>query len=517
LKFPIQPENLLRLRLSFFEVMLYGVLALLARLKFAKASLVDGIPYFLEQECYVRLTRARSLLEDGTWFQRFHGFENFPEGIVSSMTAGPDWILGAMTVFFAGESAESLRWAGWWSGPLCGVIFMCLLVIFSRPLPKQYVVGRHLFLLTFAVAPVLAWTGAAGRPGEAMLVSGLFTMALLLELRRWHEPSPGPAIAAGICWGALLWISLWESGLMLIALTLFNLSFRGRERWWTAGLAVGIGLILWSLERFPTHGAMLVSGPEAARWMETLPSVQPTPLSYWPSAGWGLLVVIAFFLKNRPREIPPAAGVWIGLAAACTLLSIWQLRWFPFFVCLAGFLILIAWPWLSRNWKIGVVALQITPLLIWTAIEWNQRLFPMENARLLSRALETLPEEGAIMAPPRHAGQVIYETGRPVVAGPSPQSLPGILETARFYTTDDFRVATQILEERNVDTILLSRPEKLIGRCAYLMGIEASTLRHNQQLVTWRLWNFKALPDAFQILYASPHFRIYRFLPGENQ
>lgn len=492
----------------------YGVLAFAARLKFAKASLVEGIPYFLEPECYVRLIRARTFLEDGSWFQRFHAFENFPEGIVSSLTSGPDWVIAVAAVFFSGDQEASLAWAGWWAGPLCGAIFTVLLVILSRPLPPHYKWGRHLFLATFAIAPVLAWTGAAGRPGEAMLVSGLFALALLFELRRWHESSVFTPIAAGICWGGLLWISLWEAGLMLIALSLFNLSFRGKERWWTPAGATTIGIILWSLERFPTHGAMLVSGPEAARWMQMLPSVQPTPTGFWWSAGLGLPLVAAFFLKNRPQEVPPSAGVWMGLTAACLLLSVWQLRWFPFLVTLGGFLILVAWPQLGRNWKVATFALQILPLIIWNGIEWN-RLQPMKPSRALSLALQAIPAGGAILAPPQHTGQVLFETGQPVVAGPSPQSLPGILDTSRFFSTEDFRLAAEILEKRKVEWILLTRPEPLIAQSAHLIGKDATRLSNNRQLVTWRLWDYKALPEAYQIRYASQQFKIYQIRKAE--
>jgi len=510
LKHYLNPETLLRLRFSILEILLYGFLALLARLKFGKASLVEGIPYFLEQECYIRLIRARNFLEDGSWFQRFHRFENFPEGIVSSLTSGPDWVIAATAMLFSGDAVTSLARAGWWVGPLCGALFTILLVILSRPLPPHFKWGRHLFLITFAIAPVLAWTGGAGRPGEAMLVSGLFALALLFELRRWHEPSIFTPIAAGICWGGLLWISLWEAGLMLIALTLFNLSFRGWERWWTPAGAAVLGIFLWSLERFPTHGAMLVSGPEAARWMQMLPAVQPTPATFWLSAGLGLPVVIAFFFKNRPRETPPAAGVWIGLTAACALLALWQLRWFPFFVTLAGFLIMNGWPHLSRNWKVTAAVLQILPLLVWNVIEWN-RLQPLQTSQALSQALEAIPENGPVLGPPKHSGQIAFETGSPVVAGPSPQSLPGILETARFYTTDDFRVADQLLRERNVKWIIVTRPDSLIAESAELLGKEAGKLKNNRQLVTWRLWDYKALPESFQIRYASQRFKIYQY------
>ena len=79
---------------------------------------------------------------------------------------------------------------------------------------------------------------------------------------------------------------------------------------------------------------------------------------------------------------------------------------------------------------------------------------------------------GAFLAPWWQSPAIAYWTRRPGVAGSSHQSLPGIVDTARFYLTDKNDEAAAILKKRRVTHVLADAAEREIETSAALLGIE---------------------------------------------
>ena len=114
-----------------------GLLALLA-LAFAarcwnlRDVFVQGRIYFVDADCYSRMTRARMVAGGEALVIRHHDFENFPAGITPHTTAPLDWLIvagkGALDLGFAifdrGKTsvlrAQTLDLAGALISPLLG-------------------------------------------------------------------------------------------------------------------------------------------------------------------------------------------------------------------------------------------------------------------------------------------------------------------------------------------------------------------------------------------------------------
>ena len=91
-----------------------GLLALLA-LTFAARCYnyenvfhADGRIYFLEGDCYSRMTRVKMVCE-GQWVIRHHDFENWPQGTTPHTTAPFDWLIAGLK----GITDCGLRIADW--------------------------------------------------------------------------------------------------------------------------------------------------------------------------------------------------------------------------------------------------------------------------------------------------------------------------------------------------------------------------------------------------------------------
>src|SRR5207237_4439510 len=72
---------------------------------------VGGRIYFLDADCYSRMTRARQLAAGEALIIRHHDFENWPAGTTPHTTAPMDWAIVALARIsdFGFESLASLR------------------------------------------------------------------------------------------------------------------------------------------------------------------------------------------------------------------------------------------------------------------------------------------------------------------------------------------------------------------------------------------------------------------------
>ena len=76
----------------------FCVLAFAVRCWNLRDTFVDDRIYFIDPDCYSRMTRAASIAEGGPLIIRHHDFENWPNGITPHTTAPMDWLIAGLKV-----------------------------------------------------------------------------------------------------------------------------------------------------------------------------------------------------------------------------------------------------------------------------------------------------------------------------------------------------------------------------------------------------------------------------------
>jgi hypothetical protein len=64
-----------------------------------------------------------------------------------------------------------------------------------------------------------------------------------------------------------------------------------------------------------------------------------------------------------------------------------------------------------------------------------------------------------------------YWSGQPGVAGSSHESLPGIAESARFFVSQDWETARQVLQNHSVTWLIVYDPERAAQNAAAILGL----------------------------------------------
>ena len=443
-----------------------------------------GGVFFIDGDCYSRMTRAKMVTE-GHWVIRHHDFENAPDGITPHTTAPLDWMIVAVKPLVdlvlaiadpRGRSllrGQTLDVAGALISPLLSVLTAAWLWWWAGHMRLPF---RAATVLLFALSPILVHGGVLGRPDHQSLLILTLAVALGCELRLVHSADDAHivrrawSIAAGSAWGISLWVSLYEPLVLLLAVTAMrlvsdreNFFARGRRSIWVAVAAwVAVAVLVdgWRMS-WPDPALREYFG----RWSATigeLRHVNPAKPLLWQ---WiGLLGLVGpVLLWQAGREDRRAFGI---LAAVALLLgfTLWQMRW-GYFLALAFAMSL---PWQLRAlgrprvaWIVFVVTL--FPL----GFSWFRTLHPdeatdeahawrRESQASLRRIAGKLrgPERATFLAPWWMSPQVAYWSGQPGVAGTSHQSLGGILDTARYYLAADGGKVAGILRKRGVKWIV---------------------------------------------------------------
>ena len=471
-----------------------------------------GGVFFVDGDCYSRMTRAK-MVADGQWTIRHHDFENFPDGITPHTTAPLDWLIVslkpvvgfAISIFDPRASSvlrnQSLDVAGALISPLLGVATALWLWWWAGRMRLPF---RAAVLLLFALSPILVHGTVLGRPDHQSLLILLLAVALGCELRLVHSADDEKivrrawSIAAGSAWGIALWVSLYEPLVLLLAVVAMRvvcdrreMLARGRRSGWAAIFGwVMLGLLVdgWRLQ-WPDPALR----ESFVRWSATIGELRHMDLAgplLWEWIGLlGFVFPILLWIAGRKDRRA------FGILAAVALLfgfTIWQLRW-GYFLALAFAMSL---PWQLRAFRqtwLGWVAFAVA---LWPIItSWAGTLHPEEKTRedhawrefsqatLRGIAVKMRgPERAAFLAPWWMSPQIAYWSGQPGIAGTSHQSLPGTVESARFYLGSDPVQAEKILRERQVRWViadsasydLLQRDQLLaVTNSATLLGLRA--------------------------------------------
>ena len=528
-----------RFVLIFAEIALLSALILATRCANYQDVFVAGNIYFVDADCYARMTRVQMCEAKPGLIVRHHGFENFPQGTTPHTTVPLDYLILGLLLLLKPFTAHALDLAGAFVSPLLALLDGWFLWWWSRQMNFQY---RWVMLSLYAISPILVHGTELGRPDHQSLSMLLVTIAICAE---WsHREATGPpsarwGIVSGVAWGLAIWNSAYESLILLVLVMVFQLACHaiaqqrrvpGDKEAPHSGAATAksrgaeglcfvliIAIALLIERRIPSL-SILHPDPIFKNWARTigeLVHVSPTNPVWLRWCGYLLLVapfLIWMNIRTRGGGAHPfdfaqgrlgrALLVYV-LLFATYLLTIWQARWGYFFVLIFALAlpVLLA-PIKSRTAVWIAFVLSIFPILR----DWDERLWPNEtqlaarverrneSAQLRKLALsmqsrDVLP----FLAPWWLSPSIAYWSGQPGVAGSSHESLNGIADSARFFLSDDLQKAREILQNHRVAWV-----------CAY----DADRVAQNSAAV---LSQALPLPPLCRVLDRTPG-QVPRFL-----
>ncbi|PYL05842.1 MAG: hypothetical protein DME34_10470 [Verrucomicrobia bacterium] len=80
-------------------------------------------------------------------------------------------------------------------------------------------------------------------------------------------------------------------------------------------------------------------------------------------------------------------------------------------------------------------------------------------------------EQRAFLAQWWLSPQIAYWSRQPAVAGSSHESLPGIAQSARFFLSQDWQTARQVLQNHSVTWLIIYDPERAAENSAAILGL----------------------------------------------
>ncbi|MEY5025008.1 MAG: hypothetical protein RLZZ244_536, partial [Verrucomicrobiota bacterium] len=222
--------------------------------------LVSGRLYFVDADCYSRMTRARMVSEAPGRVIHHQTFENWPEGVWSHATAPMDYLIVGLERLvrwgwpragrFSELGRESLDVAGALVSPLLGLGMVAFVFLWAAGLRRadgRRLSGWWMAPVLVAVGPALVHATRFGRPDHQSLLVVLLGVALGSEQRMGMALSRGWAVVGGLAWGGALWVSLFEPVVLLGATCVLGCALGGRawmnrkRAWWALSLGGMLG------------------------------------------------------------------------------------------------------------------------------------------------------------------------------------------------------------------------------------------------------------------------------------
>ena len=503
----------------------------------------NGGVYFVDADCYSRMTRVRMVCAHPGEVIREHRFENYPFGTDPHTTVPFDYAIYALRlVLQPWYGVRALDLAGAWISPLLGLATIFAVWLWAE---RAQMPGRSFGLLILAASPIVAHGFDLGRPDHQSLIFLCMAVSLAAEWQLWLGPSRGWGIVSGAAWALGLWTSLYEPT-VLLALVLAAALIWNRpallQRARLPGLVIGGGILLvalgiegWRISAPPGFGENGAAEYFAAwsRQIGELASLPPWSPTLYAWTGLGLLVAPVLLLLDRGPEKPLARANLLLLLAVFAM-TCWQVRW-GYFLPLVYALSL---PWqivaIPARWRPVAVALLV--LGLWPmASEWWTRLHPApalieslaeqrtdavllretaafirQNAAQTPAPADNSPAAG-ILAPWWLSPALVYWSGEPALAGSSHESLPGIVDVARFYTTADAQIAAAVLRRRRVRWVVAYEPDRVLRTAAPLLGLTKISTRAMGLLL---YQHPEAAPSFLRLALVNPYFKIYEVQVG---
>ncbi len=489
--------NVIRGIVAVLEIAFLSALILATRCANYQDVFVAGNIYFVDADCYARMTRVQMCAEKPGLIVRHHDFENFPHGTTPHTTAPFDYLVLSLSLLLKPFTAQPLDLAGAWISPLLSLIAGWFLWWWSRRMRFRY---RWVMLLLYAISPILVHGAELGRPDHQSLLILLVTIAICAEWSVQMKPAEIVAstevdkwaVVSGVAWGLAMWVSVYEPLVIFFVVTatafLINraaLFRRDRRAGWILFAAIIVIALL--IERRVPSIRIFESSAILRNWAATigeLAHVSPANPAWLDWCGFLLLVTPFLFWMNVRTKKDGAQGlhalpVYV-LLIATYFLTIWQARWGYFFVLtFALALPVLLAPIKSRVAVWTTFILSIFPILR----DWDQKLWPNEEqlaSRVENRVEWTQIRELALslrssavhsfLAPWWLSPSIAYWSGQPGVAGSSHESLNGIEESARFFLSQDLQRASEILQKHRVTWIFVNDSERVAQNSAAIVN-----------------------------------------------
>ena len=444
--------------------------------------------YFVDGDCYARMTRVREVLQRGG-LVHYHPWENFPKGVWPHTTAPMDYLIAGLALLLKPFMADYIDMAGAIVSPLLGLMTTGFLALWARELSQQY---RRLMLLLASLSPILVHGTCLGRPDHQSLQIFLIAVSLGAEIVMAQAPTIVWSIVGGAAWGLGLWVSLYEPLVLMVVVFLTTVIFYRQKlfvkvRWWELGAIAFVLGIAWLLEGpYIVKSFAIEAGDPALKqyfgnWSATIAEMTHTTVLsalIYEWVGWGLIVA-PLLLIARLRDTKRSLML-LTLLIATFAFTLKEIRWGYFFaliytMSLPWQLSLFKWKWLV--WPLFILSLW--PI----GWGWEMRLFPdeahetlriarLDDQRRLRQAAEYIRDHapGGILAPWWWSPQLAYWSGQPALAGSSHESLSGIVDTSRFFVTTDPKAAERICNDRQVETIFIGDPSDIVDQSAKILG-----------------------------------------------
>jgi hypothetical protein len=497
--------SVIRWIVAIIELFFLTALILATRCANYQDIFVGGDVYFVDADCYARMTRVRMCAQNPGLIVRHHDFENFPQGTNPHTTAPLDYlILGLSLAIAAARPAVApyhLDLAGAFISPLLALFGGWFLWWWSRRMKFRY---RWVMLVLYAISPILVHGTELGRPDHQSLAMLLVTIAICAEWssrctaaraievnRAYLGTSRLWSIVSGIAWGLAIWNSAYESLVVFLLVTVVStlenrealLAKSRRAGWLCFVLTIAIALLI---ERRMPSLAIFHSNAIFKNWAGTigeLAHVSPANVIWLRWCGYFLLLTpfLIWISVSRNSRRSDQTMPWFvpALLIATYGLTVWQARWGYFFVLM----FVLALPALLAPIKSRVAVwiafvLSIFPILR----DWDERLWP--NELQLAKRMEQRYEAAQIrdlalnlqsterrpfLAPWWLSPSIAYWSEQPGVAGSSHESLSGIEDSARFFLCEDSQTPREILKKREAAWVLAYDTERVAQNSAAVL------------------------------------------------
>ena len=500
--------------------LLFAFVSFITRFKYIRSNLQDGLVYFADPDCYTRLYRVKLILSGGPLIQSWHSFENYPDGIPVHTTALLDWLIALLSLCFKAlpvTAAHALDWAGFIVGPLAAAAAGA--AIYYITLDFKPVWARTSILFTYLLSPMLIWSTASARPDHQCLIVSFLLIAWALELKRWRDPSLH--LWTGIVWGLALWTSLLEPLLFLVVVLAVNLLMRRKEdrRFWLPLLLVGT--LTAVMEGLRWRAYFGISDPRVNNWMGTIGELQNGGFKWLPQYGLAvyLLPLLLFVFRKQKCWQYPETSILLISTAISFVLAVFQLRWGYFFAVTSMYSLFLILPgdFKSSGWNFLRV-LHFIPIVIWNMAEVRMIAPPDNLVEIRKVAGQIRTTDQSIMAPWWFSPALLYYSGAPIIASSSHESIEGIVDSAKYFTSRSFPEAESLLKKHQAGWVLVCYPEWLYRNSMQVLTGKkfreiASPDKDRLRIVSVRLFEYVAVPTQYKIAFASPNLRLYRYEP----
>ncbi len=204
--------------LIVFEVALLTALIVVTRCANYQDVFVAGNVYFVDADCYARMTRAQRVREKPGLIIRHHEFENFPQGTTPHTTAPLDYLIVALSLFLNPFTAHALDLAGAFVSPLLALLGGWFLWWWSVKFRYRWVM-----LILYSISPILVHGTELGRPDHQSLLILLVAIAICAD---WSSQTLQAAnmasawrLTSAAAWALAIWVSAYEPLVLFLIVT----------------------------------------------------------------------------------------------------------------------------------------------------------------------------------------------------------------------------------------------------------------------------------------------------------